>query len=50
MNNSRKGFKIYMKKGLKIALGIVGGIATVWALIALLPRPNNYKLENTMLK
>lgn len=39
-----------MKKGLKIALGIVGGVAAVWALIALLPRPNNYKLENTMLK
>ena len=39
-----------MKKGLKIALGIIGGIAAVYALIAILPRPNNFKEHNPMLK
>ena len=39
-----------MKKGLKIALGILGGIAAVYALIAVLPRPDNFKENNPMLK
>ena len=39
-----------MKKGLKIALGIIGGIAAVYAVIALLPRPANFELDNPMMK
>lgn len=39
-----------MKKGLKIAVLILAGIALVYGIIALLPRPANYSLENPMRK
>lgn len=39
-----------MKKGLKIAAGILGGIALVWGTIACLPRPDNFEPDNPMLK
>lgn len=39
-----------MKKGLKIAAGILGGLVLVYGVIALLPRPNNFKTDNPMMK
>lgn len=39
-----------MKKRLKIAALILAGIALVYGIIALLPRPANYSLENPMRK
>lgn len=39
-----------MKKGLKITLYILGALVLIYAVIALFPRPDNYKPENTMLK
>lgn len=37
------------RRKLKIAATILGGIAVVYAVIALFPRPNNYALQNAML-
>jgi len=39
-----------MKKGLKITLGILAGLVLIYVVLALLPRQNNYDLENTMMK
>lgn len=39
-----------MKKGWKIAAGILAGIVLVYGVIALLPRPQNFALDNPMMK
>ncbi|MGN1015314.1 MAG: glycerophosphodiester phosphodiesterase [Butyricicoccus sp.] len=38
-----------MKKGAKIAIGILGGLVLTYAVIAFLPRPDNYKNSNPLI-
>ena len=39
-----------MKKGLKITVLVLGSIVGIYAILALFPRPDNYKSENNMRK
>ena len=39
-----------MKKGLKITALVLAVVIVVWGMIALLPRPDNFKLDNPMQK
>lgn len=42
--------KVKTKKGLKITAIVLVSIAVVYAILVLIPRPDNFKLENPMMK